>query len=118
MAVKEKWYGYAGHLIVGKSCAYHLCTRIPGYLISTVGHYLPRSGDGEAMETIGAGKDSFFETYVFRCAGEDKCGNPILRNWSEIDGERWATSTQAENGHYKYLAKYKRKVPVRKAKAA
>ena len=26
-ATEWVWYGYAGHLIVGKSCAYHLCTR-------------------------------------------------------------------------------------------
>lgn len=102
--MKEKWYGYAGHLIVGKRCAYHLGTVVNGYLISTVGHFLP---DGKTMETIGSGENDFFETMVFHCNGEDKDGNPNVLNWSNIDGERYADSTSAEKGHYVYLEKYR-----------
>lgn len=101
----EKWYGYAGHLIVGKQCAYHLCTRVGKYLISTVGHYLPRSGD--KMDTVGAGSADFFETHVFPCDGETADGNPNVTDWDEIGGERYATSVEAERGHYKWLNKYR-----------
>lgn len=100
----EKWYGYAGHFIGGKNCAYHLATRINGYLISTVGDYYNSEG---IRTTIGAGEDAWFETYVFECSGEDKDGNPEWVNWSEIDGERYADSNAAEAGHYRYLAKYR-----------
>lgn len=97
-----KWYGYGGHLCVSSFCAYHLATRIGGFLISTIGDYRPR---GKERETIGAGPDSFFETFVFRCDGETKDGNPDS-DLSEIDSERYATSIEAERGHYRYCKKY------------
>lgn len=98
-----KWYGYAGHLIVSARCAYHLCTRIGDYLVSTVGDYRP---DGKKRETIGAGDAAFFETYVFKCGGEGSSGDPIVADLSEIDGERYAESIEAERGHYRYCEKY------------
>lgn len=98
-----KWYGYAGHLCVGKRCAFHLATRIGGFLISTVGDYYPPNSS--RRETIGCGTDDFFETFVFHCQGDDKNGNPII-DPSEIDGERYADSNAAENGHYRYCEKY------------
>jgi hypothetical protein len=98
-----KWYGYAGHLCVGKRCAYHLCTRVGGFLVSTVGHYLPR--DSDKMKTIGADSESFFETFVFRCSGEDEHGDPVVDN-QEIDSERYAKSIDAERGHYRFCEKY------------
>lgn len=36
-----KWFGHAGHLIVGHDCRFHLCTLIGKHLISTVGEYWP-----------------------------------------------------------------------------
>jgi len=101
-----KWYGYAGHLIVSARCAYHLTTRIGDYLISTVGDFRP---DGDERAPIGAGPDAFFETYVFDCLGEDKEGNPILKEFCEIDGQRYAESLLAEKGHYRYCRKYSKK---------
>ena len=62
------WYGYPGHLCVGRRCAYHLSTRIGSYLVSTVGAYYPL-GSGK-METIGGGEADYFETMVFHCEGE------------------------------------------------
>lgn len=99
----EKWYGFAGHFCGGHECAYHLCTRIQGYLISTVGAYKPGK---DGMIPIGASPNAFYETYVFKCEGEDKFGNPVI-DLSEIDGERYADSMQAEKGHYRYLNKYR-----------
>lgn len=93
---KWVWYGYAGHLVVSTRCAYHLTTRIGNFLVSTVGHYIPRGQDN--MESIGAGKHDYFETMVFNCLGEDKVGNPII-NGSELSCIRYKTSNLAELGH-------------------
>lgn len=100
-----KWYGYAGHFVGGKSCSYHLCTRVGAFLISTVGDYRPLSKYGE-RETLGAADDSWFETFVFNCLGEADSGDPILASWSEIDSERYSLSIEAERGHYRYCEKY------------
>ena len=104
---KWRWFGYAGHLIVGEDCRFHLWTKIGRYIISTVGDYRPNK-DGE-MKTIGAGDKSFFETYVFRASKNDKCGCPTPKDWSEIDGTRYPTHEKATVGHLNFCKKYARK---------
>ena len=91
------WYGYAGHLCVGRRCAYHLCTRIGNRLVSTVGHYLPKNED--KMEAIGAGSDSNFETMIFAVDGDEESGDPSITSYEELDCRRYATSIDAERGH-------------------
>ena len=98
-----KWYGYAGHFIGGKKCAYHLSTRVGKFLISTLGDYYSAQGK---RETLGCGEDSWYETMVFACDGEAETGDPIVKSWTEIDGERYPTSLEAEHGHYRYCEKY------------
>ena len=100
-----KWYGYAGHFIASPLCCFHMSTRVGNKLISTIGDYRPRGPDAPQC-TIGAGKDAFFETYVFECDGDDVEGNPNVRDFSEIDGIRYATSLDAERGHYEFCRKY------------
>lgn len=111
MTPKEDWvwYGYAGHLVVSRRCAYHLSTRVGGFLVSTVGHYLPR---GDKMETIGAGADAFFETMVFPCDGETPEGDPNVLSFSELECERYAKSIDAERGHRVMCEKYAAKLPL------
>lgn len=99
-----KWYGFAGHFVGGRHCAYHLCTRVGGFLISTVGDYRPPSGRGDRL-ALGISKDSYYETFVFKCGGDDECGDPII-DLSEIDSERYAKSIDAERGHYRFCEKY------------
>ena len=111
-----QWFGHAGHLCVGASCRFHLCTRVGKYLISTVGDYYPYGQkDGSKRETIGAGEDSFFECYVFRVVGEDGCkdetcgcGMPEVR-WLEIEGRRYATAGAAREAHMQACIKYARR---------
>ena len=99
------WGGYAGHLCVGKNCAFHLSTYLPeGYLVSTVGHYLPQGK--EPMDTVGSGKDDFFETMVFRCDGINADLDAIIPDLSEIYRERYADSRDAERGHYAMCEKW------------
>lgn len=101
--------GCAGHLIVASRCRWHRHTQVPGFRISSVGNYYP-DRDGK-RETIGAGLDSFFETMVFRTDdtqddGNEGCGCRMVKDWTEIDGERYATAGEAQAGHERYVAKY------------
>ena len=99
-----KWYGYAGHFVGGTRCAFHLSTRIGGFLISTVGHYIPKGKD--EMEPIGAGPNALFETMVFRCDGELPSGDANILSFESIDGKRYADSKVAEDGHHVFCKKY------------
>lgn len=93
-----KWFGNAGHLIVGSWCRFHLCTQIGEYMVSTVGEYWPDRGvreihaqvhdpewlmknshlkgdyfDSAYMDRFGyedIGLDRKFETMVFKTSGE------------------------------------------------
>jgi len=44
------WMPHAAHLMVGNDCRFHLATYVGGYIVSTVGEYLP----GEAACEIRA----------------------------------------------------------------
>jgi hypothetical protein len=108
-----EWFGYPGHLIVAPWCQFRLCTKVGDYLISTVGDWRPPLvGEQTApRKTIGAGDDSFFETYVFeageRCSHKDcGCNMPSLKDACEIDGERSGTAGAATEAHLRYCTKY------------
>lgn len=105
---KWVWYGFAGHLVVSRRCAYHLCTRIGDRLVSTVGAYYP--GRSDEMETIGSGKDVYFETMVFPCDGEDEHGNPNS-GITPTESARYATSIEAECGHREVCDRIARSQP-------
>lgn len=104
-----KWFGYAGHLCVGKRCAFHLSTQVGHFLVSTVGHYLPPNKD--RMEPIGASEDALFETMVFPCDPGDVGADPNVTSWSSVDGDRYAKSIDAERGHYTFCEKWAAKLP-------
>ncbi len=101
-----KWHGYAGHFVGGSRCAFHMSTRIGGHLVSTLGDYRPKSGDGETPEPLGLGPTSLFETMVFACDDEDEHGNTNIVSYDSIDGERYGASLPAEQGHLRYCEKY------------
>lgn len=91
---KWKWFGYAGHLCVGKRCAFHLSTHVGHFLVSTIGHYI--SDNKDRMEPIGSGEQSLFETMVFPCNDAEIGADPNIISWESVDGERYATSADAE----------------------
>jgi hypothetical protein len=108
--------GCAGHLIVARWCLYRRHTQIgDSFRVSTVGDYRPPL-DGERCgprETIGAGKDSFYETMVFRTDPEpasksEGCGCRKVIDWCEIDTKRYATAGEAHEGHERLVRKYMR----------
>lgn len=101
--------GCAGHLIVASRCRWHRHTQVGLFRISSIGNYYPdRNGE---RETIGAGERAYFETMVFKTTGEpvkgnEGCGCFEIADWSEIDGECYATAGEAQAGHERYVAKY------------
>ena len=103
--------GCAGHLIVASSCHWRRHTQVGDYRVSTIGNYYPDLRGKQKRETLGATKDSFFETMVFetiekQAEGNEGCGCREVKSWSEIDGERYATAGEAQAGHERYIAKY------------
>ena len=108
---KWKWFGHAGHFCAADSCRFHLCTQVGRYLISTVGDCYLNSASGERV-TLGAGKDSFFETYVFRVQPGKRCidsscgcGQPNI-DLCEIEGVRVATARKATAQHISACRRY------------
>lgn len=103
-----RWLGYPQHLIVAQNCRFRMATVVGAYLVSTVGDY--RIGNSNEMTTIGAGKDSLFETMVFPVDGEAECGCcPRVTDWNGLEQRRYATAVQAERGHMEACREYAEK---------
>ena len=98
------WCGYAGHFIGAANCLLHLHTRVGDFRISTVGDYRPRGDQGP--QSIGAGEESLFETFVFPVVGKGHHGEGEVLSWSEIDSEWYSTPEDAERGHMDFCRKY------------
>lgn len=111
MAIKPIELGCPGHFIAVAHCHWRRHTQVGRYRVSSVGEYHPTGG--EERHTIGAGEKSFFETLVFRTLAEpakesEGCGCRSVADWSEMDGQRYATAGEAQAGHERYVAKYTR----------
>lgn len=131
-----KWYGHAGHLIVGQWCRFHLCTLIGKHLVSTVGEYWPerpvreihahvhdpawlaenkslRGDDFDAayMRRFGyedIGCDRRYETMVFKANGKlCECGCGLPTfSGSEIESNGYNLAIEATEGHYEMCRKF------------
>ena len=104
--------GCAGHFICSSRCRFRRHTQVGTYRISTVGDLYYKE-DGK-RETLGASKDSFFETYVFKTTrkqakNNEGCGCHNVISFAKIDGKRYATAGEAQSGHEQYVKKYQRK---------
>lgn len=100
------WYGFAGHFVCADRCGYHLCTRVGNYLISTIGHYVPHGSD--RIRRLRCTAESFYETMVFACDGEDVHGNPNITGHNPIAEEIYSRGIDAERGHRWYCEKCSR----------
>jgi hypothetical protein len=49
---RVKWFGHAGHFILGHRCRFHLCTQVGKYLVSTVGELWHERGSREIHARI------------------------------------------------------------------
>lgn len=89
-----QWFGHAGHFFCGHACRFHMCTHVGGYLVSTIGEYVPSSqaGGRERVknEWVELSSGRLYETMVFHagepCDIEDcKCGQPTLKDATELE---------------------------------
>lgn len=101
--------GYAGHLIVGYLCRFHIATEIGDVLVSTVGAYFP-TGKSDEMETVGSNR--LFETMAFRLGADVcgcGCGERQPSDWGEIDFEGYNDAPSAAAGHEAMCIKWESK---------
>jgi hypothetical protein len=103
--------GCPGHLIVARSFRWRRHTQIGNkYRVSSVGDYFPGTPNA-TRDTVGSGDDDFFETMVFPLTakqekGNEGCGCNAVKDWSELDGKRYATAGAAQVGHEAFVKKY------------
>lgn len=104
--------GCPGHFIASADCRFRRHTQVGDYRVSTVGDLYFKHEPGK-RQRLGASENSYFETMVFRTTAEPEpesegCGCRAIADWSELDGERYATAGAAQAGHGRYVAKYLR----------
>jgi len=111
--IKITEIGCAGHFAASKHCQWKRHTQIGNsYRVSSVGIYTPPNEN--EMQTLGASKDSFFETMVFKTTSKqnpdnDGCGCHFVSSWTEIDGKRYSTAGKAQKGHKQFVKEYARR---------
>lgn len=128
------WMPHPAHFICASNCRFVLATYVNGYIVSTVGEYLPDEtvreiiaesrrvkleGKGDARrhdflqklgyEPLGANPDSLYETMVFKARPSDEpdscCPYHIIVE-DDREMERYATPKQAHDGHMRYCHRY------------
>jgi len=106
------WMPHPGHLCVARDCQFHLNTYVGGYIVSTVGEYLPHSArKKDEWEYQDIGMNRKYETMVFRARkatedeGRDCCPYTVV-NWTNIDFEGYNSSGDARAGHIRMCKKW------------
>lgn len=99
--------GCPGHLIVAGSCRWRRHTQVGKYRISTLGNYYVNG----KKDTIGSGKDEFFESMVFKTTGKpDKgnegCGCQAVVSYESLECFRYSNAGDAQKGHERLIKKY------------
>ncbi len=126
------WMPHAGHFVCGNECRFRLNTYVGGYIVSTVGEYLPDSavreilGDLRKLNLEGRGDDRqadflrkngfekigcdrTYETMVFKARrSKNKCC-PWEVSGSELDYAPYNDADSAYEGHLKLCQKWSRK---------
>lgn len=108
---------HPGHFCGGSRCRFHLNTYVNGYIVSTVGEYVPfRDWKSLGLElkdikTKGEfeeiGVDRLYETMVFKAEKSDHGCCPWDANVSdEIDFEGYNESSDAYKGHIAMCEKW------------
>ena len=102
MIPRDRWVfsGYAGHFIAASKCRFRLHTRVGGYRISTVGHYVVKG----RIERVGAGRT--FETMVFRVRADGTPEGEFSTDRECIEMRPYNDSRAAEAGHFALCEKY------------
>ena len=124
------WMPHPGHFICSRDCKFFMNTYVNGYIVSTIGEYLPDSevreifANSRGIELKGRGDERLadymkkigyeeigykrkYETMVFKAKkSEHKCCPYVSSNWGEIDFMGYNTPEDAFKGHYKMCWKY------------
>jgi hypothetical protein len=125
------WMPHAAHFICGSDCRFHLATYVNGYIVSTVGEYLPASqvreilagsrgvileGKGDAREAdymrkVGfekIGCDRLYETMVFRAVADPghACCPWRMEGGDDLDFRGYNDSGEARLGHIEFCVKW------------
>lgn len=101
-----RWCGYPGHFIGSFDCLFHMKTRVGPWIVSTVGDYRPNHGRAEEPTPLGVGAESLYETFVFAARDDVECHAGMPSDWTEVEGEQWATPQEAEAGHLAMCLRY------------
>lgn len=131
---REIWMPHAGHFICGNQCQFHLTTYVNGYIVSTVGEYVPDSAVRKIMrESRGQSTDLFgdaeradfgfeeighqrtYETMVFHAVKSVvKCCPYEMKNATELEMAGYTSAAAAYAGHLNMLVRYGKKHVSRK----
>lgn len=126
---KEIWMPHAAHFICGRDFRFHLATHVNGFVVSTVGEYLPSEGAREILaksrnivlegrgddrevdwlkkngwEEIGLNRT--YETMVFRAKKSGEACCPFVIISGEMDFEGYKDAGNATRGHYLLVMKW------------
>lgn len=112
------WMPHPGHFCASYDCRFILNTYVNGYVISTVGEWVPdsrRKGEREeSFETIGLGR--LYETVVFKAKKNEDLEHqccPYLADLDsdnfELDFKGYNDPTLAFKGHYDLCDKWSKK---------
>lgn len=99
------WMPHAAHFIGSDKCQYRLATYLPtGYIVSTIGDYLPYRG--KEYEEVGPGR--LYETMVFTAEPNSKalCCRYTINNYSEVDLRGYNDPKSAYDGHMALCHQY------------
>ena len=131
---KWVWMPHPAHLVVARWCQFHLATYVGGYIVSTVGEYVPDETGREILASSrgivleGKGDDRYadymqkirfeeigaerkYETLVFSAgkATGYTCGCAYKPTaWLEVDGRGYNEADAATRGHLELCDKYAR----------
>jgi len=102
-------FPHAGHFIGAKDCQFRRCTYVNGYIVSTVGEYVPFAD--RKKQSLGPSNDDFYETMVFKAMKTKKDGCPVCfyvpETFNELECRRYANPVIALDGHKAMIEKYK-----------
>jgi len=124
------WMGHPAHFCAANRCGFSLATYVGGYIVSTLGEYVPDApvreilaqsrniileGRGDVREAdwmkkvgyeeIGSGRT--YETMVFKAIKQNSicCPYEILCS-EQLDFEGYNSAEEATKGHYKMCKKW------------
>lgn len=97
---------HAGHFICGAWCRFRLNTYVNGYIVSTVGEYVP-AGKPESASFEAIGLDRLYETMVFKAEQSTHACCPFQQtNGDNLDFRGYNDAGAAYKGHLAMVKKW------------